>query len=141
MTPKPIGSLPEATTSTGTDVLAIVVGGVYYRIVLAKLADGLASATTSVRGLMSAASMTLLQSVSDALSKLTNPVSTPIAAAASIAIPAGSYTITLTGTTEITAVTGMVARKTYIFSYPSGAGLIFMGEAMVAGDVLPVVDA
>jgi cytochrome c biogenesis protein CcdA len=64
-----------------------------------------------------------------------------VASATSIAIPAGAYTITLTGTTTITEVTGLVPRKEYIFSYPSGAGLIFMGEAMQAGDVLLATDA
>lgn len=141
MTAKPISSLPLATTADGTDVVVLVIGGVYHRIALADFIDGLPTVTTSARGIMSAADKTNLSSLLTQVSQVVAPVSTPIASAASIAIPAGSYHITLSGTTTITEVTGMVPRLVYTISYPAGAGLTFMGELMKAGDVLSYIDA
>jgi hypothetical protein len=141
MTAKPVGSLPLATTSSGTDILILVVGGVYHKINLADLIQGLPAATTSTRGVMTATDKANLTGLLTQVSQVVAPISTPIVSEDTITIPAGSYHITLTGTTTINNIVGLVPRQTYAFSYPSGAGLTLRGEQMKAGDVLLLTDA
>lgn len=140
MTTKPAGSLPSAPSVTGADIVVIVKGGLFYRTTVDGLRAGMATATSEGKGLLSAADKVILDSLNTTVASLVAPTSTPIASAASIAIPAGRYHITLSGTTEVTSVTGAVPRVLYTVSYPSGAGVIFMGEPMKAGDVLPFID-
>lgn len=140
MNPQPFSSLPSTAGSTGADELLIVIGGVYHRIPVAGLRDALPIATTSYRGMLSAADKQNLDNILSQVSALIAPQTTPIVAASSITVPANRYFITLSGTTEITQILGMTPRKPYTFYYPSGAGVTIMGNKMLAGDVLQLID-
>jgi hypothetical protein len=117
-----------------TDVVVIVKGGIFYRTTVDALRQGLATATASSKGLLSASDKLALDTAVSQVASILTPPSTPIASAATIAIPAGRYDITLSGTTEVTAVTGMVPRVLYKMYYPTGAGLTFLGNDVRAGD-------
>lgn len=140
MTLQPINSLPSATAANASDILAIIVSGLYKKITVENLAKGIPVATTSVKGLMSDIDKTNLESVIVQVSNLVAPVSTPIASASTITIPSGRYVITLSGTTNINALTGIVPRIKYVFYYPTGTGLTFLGEPMRAGDTVEIID-
>jgi hypothetical protein len=140
MTLQPVNSLPVATTATTSDIAVLVQSGIYKKATLTVLATGLPEASTVAKGLMSAIDKQTLALTVEQISNLVAPVSTPIASAATIAVPSGRYVITLSGTTEITSVTGLVPRVRYVFSYPTGTGLTFLGEPMLAGDVVEVID-
>jgi len=141
MTTKPATALPAATTVLGSDLIVIVKGGIFYRTTAAELISGLPAATDSTKGIMVATDKLALTTLSTQMSSILAPPSTAIASAASITVPAGRYHITLSGTTEVTTVVGMTPRVPYSVSYPSGAGLTFMGETMKAGDTLLFIDA
>lgn len=140
MTLQPINSLPTATAATASDVLPLVVSGLYKKVTVENLAKGIPVATTSVKGLMSDADKTNLESVIVQVSNLVAPVSTPITSASTITIPSGRYVITLSGTTTVNALVGIVPRIKYVFYYPTGTGLTFLGEPMKAGDVVEIID-
>jgi hypothetical protein len=140
MTLQPINSLPTATAATASDILPLVVSGLYRKVTVENLAKGIPVATTSVKGLMSDADKTNLESVIVQVSNLVAPVSTPIASASTITIPTGRYVITLSGTTTVNALVGIVPRIKYVFYYPTGTGLTFLGEPMKAGDVVEIID-
>ncbi len=140
MTLQPVNSLPAATGATTSDVAVLVQSGIYKKATLSVLVTGLPEASTIAKGLMSATDKQTLNLTIEQISNLVAPVSTPIASAGTIAIPSGRYIITLSGTTEITSVTGLVPRVRYVFSYPTGTGLTFLGEPMLAGDVVEVID-
>jgi|688.fasta_scaffold1282607_2 hypothetical protein len=137
---QPINSLPTATAATSSDVLPLVVSGLYKKVTVENLAKGIPVATTSVKGLMSDADKTNLESVIVQVSNLVAPVSTPIASASTITIPSGRYVITLSGTTTVNTLVGIVPRIKYVFYYPTGTGLTFLGEPMKAGDVVEIID-
>lgn len=137
---QPVNSLPVATTASNTDITILVQSGIFKQSTLTVLANGLPEASTLSKGLMSASDKSNLGLVIEQISNLVAPVSTPIASAATIVIPSGRYVITLSGTTTITAVTGLVPRVRYVFSYPTGAGLTFLGEQMLAGDTVEIID-
>jgi hypothetical protein len=140
MTLQPINSLPTATAATASDILPLVVSGLYRKVTVENLAKGIPVATTSEKGLMSDIDKTNLESVIVQVSNLVAPVSTPIASASTITIPSGRYVITLSGTTNINALTGIVPRIKYVFYYPTGTGLTFLGEPMRAGDTVEIID-
>jgi hypothetical protein len=140
MTLKPIGALPTAASVTGTDLVSIAIGGVFYRTTVNGLLQGMTTATAGGKGLLSAADKIIIDALNTQVAALSAPPSTPIVASTTITIPQNRYHITLSGTTTITTVQGMVARKVYTFSYPAGAGLVFLGEAMQAGDILSAID-
>jgi hypothetical protein len=140
MTLQPVNSLPAATVATTSDIAVLVQSGTYKKATLSVLVTGLPEASTVAKGLMSSIDKQSLNLSIEQISNLVAPVSTPIASAATIAIPGGRYVITLSGTTEITSVTGLVPRVRYVFSYPTGTGLTFLGEPMLAGDVVEVID-
>lgn len=140
MTLKPVGTLPTPTNVAGTDVVILVIGGVFHRTTVQGLIQGMATATSGGKGLLSAQDKVIIDALNTQVSALSAPPSTPIASATTITIPPNRYHITLSGTTTINTVQGLVARKLYTFSYPSGAGLTFLGEVMKAGDILPVID-
>jgi hypothetical protein len=140
MTLQPINSLPTATAATASDILPLVVSGLYRKVTVENLAKGIPVATTSVKGLMSDADKTNLESVIVQVSNLVAPVSTPITSASTITIPSGRYVITLSGTTTVNALVGIVPRIKYVFYYPTGTGLTFLGEPMKAGDVVEIID-
>jgi hypothetical protein len=140
MTLQPINSLPTATAATAADILPLVVSGLYRKVTVENLAKGIPVATTSVKGLMSDADKTNLESVIVQVSNLVAPVSTPIASASTITIPSGRYVITLSGTTTVNALVGIAPRIKYVFYYPTGTGLTFLGEPMKAGDTVEIID-
>lgn len=140
MTLQPINSLPVTTAAAAADILPLVVSGLYRRVTVENLAKGIPVATTSVKGLMSDIDKTNLESVIVQVSNLVAPVSTPIASASTITIPSGRYVITLSGTTNINALIGIVPRVKYVFYYPTGTGLTFLGEPMRAGDTVEIID-
>jgi len=140
MTLQPINSLPTATAATSSDILPLVVSGLYRKVTVENLAKGIPVATTSVKGLMSDADKTNLESVIVQVSNLVAPVSTPITSASTITIPSGRYVITLSGTTTVNALVGIVPRIKYVFYYPTGTGLTFLGEPMKAGDTVEIID-
>lgn len=140
MTTQPVNSLPAATTAAVSDIAVLVQNGTYKKATLAILTSGLPAATTTANGTMSAADKQTLNLTVEQISNLVAPISTPIASAGTITVPSGRYVITLTGTVNITSVSGLVPRVRYVFSYPTGAGLTFLGEQMLAGDVVEVID-
>lgn len=140
MTLQPINSLPLVTAGSPSDILPLVVAGLYKRVTIENFAKGIPVATTSVKGLMSDADKTNLESVIVQVSNLVAPVSTPIASASTITIPTGRYVITLSGTTNINTLIGIVPRIKYVFYYPTGTGLTFLGEPMKAGDTVEIID-
>ena len=140
MTLQPINSLPTATAATATDVLPLVVSGLYRKVTVENLAKGIPVVDTVSKGLMSSADKTNLESVIVQVSNLVAPVSTPIASASTITIPTGRYVITLSGTTNINTLVGIVPRIKYVFYYPTGTGLTFLGEPLKAGDTVEIID-
>jgi hypothetical protein len=140
MTLQPVNSLPAATIANSTDIAVLVQNGTYKKSTLTVLVTGLPEANTGDKGLMSAIDKQTLNLTVEQISNLVAPVSTPIVSAATIAIPSGRYVITLSGTTTINSVTGLVPRVRYVFSYPTGTGLTFLGEPMLAGDVVEIID-
>lgn len=140
MTLQPINSLPLASAANASDVLPLVVSGLYRRVTVQNLTNGIPVATTGLKGLMSSSDKTNLESVIGQVSNLVAPVSTPIASASTITIPTGRYVITLSGTTNINALVGIVPRIKYVFYYPTGTGLTFLGEPMKAGDTVEIID-
>lgn len=140
MTLQPINSLPTATDPIGSDILPLVVSGLYRKVTVANLSKGLPLADNLNKGLMSTVDKTNLDSVIVQVSNLVAPVSTPIASASTITIPSGRYVITLSGTTNINTLVGIVPRIRYVFYYPTGTGLTFLGEPMKAGDTVEIID-
>lgn len=140
MTTQPVNSLPAATTANVSDIAILVQNGTYKKITLELLKDGLPEASTVSNGLMSAIDKQTLNLTVEQISNLIAPVSTPIASSATITIPSGKYVITLSGTTNITVVNGLVPRVRYVFNYPTGTGLTFLGEQMLAGDIVEIID-
>lgn len=140
MTTQPVNSLPEATTANAADITILVQGGVYKKATLTAFTTGLPEANTLNKGLMSSVDKQSLNLAIEQISNLVAPPSAPIISAATITVPSGRYVITLSGTTNITSVNGLVPRVKYVFSYPTGAGLTFLGEQMLAGDVVEVID-
>jgi hypothetical protein len=137
---QPINSLPESTNPSATDILVAVVSGAYRRLQMANLVKALPLATTSVKGLMGSSDKDALNSLIGNMTDLVAPANQAIASASTITIPSGKYLITLSGTTTINTVVGLVPRVRYMFYYPTGAGLNFLGEEMKAGDFVEVVD-
>lgn len=141
MTPQPVNSLPTASSASTTDITILVQGGVYKKITISDLKSGIPTATNSVNGLMSAGDKTNLDTYGGQIASLVAPSSITLAASSTLALTDTSkYVITLTGTTAITSVVGLTPRVKYIFSYPTGTGLTFLGEPMRAGDVFEVID-
>jgi hypothetical protein len=140
MTTQPVNSLPAAITATASDIAVLVQSGTYKKATLSVLLTGLPEATTLAKGLMSSIDKQTLNLTVEQVSNLVAPTSTPIASAATITIPSGKYVITLSGTTNITSVSGLVPRVRYVFNYPTGTGLTFLGELMLAGDVVEIID-
>lgn len=140
MTTQSVNSLPAATAASASDISILVQGGAYKKASLSVLTTGLPEATTTAKGVMSSIDKQTLLLLVDQLSNLVAPTSTPIASASTITIPSGRYVITLSGTTPITSVSGLVPRVRYVFSYPTGAGLTFLGEQMLAGDLVEIID-
>lgn len=140
MTLQPVNSLPAATTATVSDIAVLVQSGTYKKATIAVLTTGIPEATTTAKGAMSASDKQTLNLTVEQISNLVAPTSTPIVATANITIPSGKYIITLSGTTNITSVSGLVPRVRYVFSYPTGTGLTFLGEQMLAGDVVEIID-
>ena len=140
MTLQPINSLPETENPSATDILLAVVSGVYRKLQIANLVKALPLASSSAKGLMSSSDKDGLTSVIGQVTNLVAPATAAVASASSIAVPSGRYLITLSGTTNIGTVTGLVPRVKYTFYYPTGAGLNFLGEEMKAGDFVEIVD-
>ena len=139
MTLTNITSLPDATP-TGVDLVSFSVGGIFKKTTVDNLKSGMSNATSESKGLMSAADKVTLTNLNTQVSAIVAPPSAPIVAATTITIPSGRTHLTLTGTTAIQTITGMTPRVRYTFSYPSGEGLVFLGEPLVAGDVVEVID-
>jgi hypothetical protein len=141
MTSKRASQLPTPPTDlTGSETAIVVIGGLFYRTTVDGLRQGIATATPLQKGLLSAADKAQLDGILPAVAALTAPPSTPIISASTITVPPNRFHITLSGTTPITVVQGLVPRKLYTFSYPAGAGLTFLGETLQAGDVVSVID-
>lgn len=135
-----ISSLDEVTSPGATDVLPVVNLGTTKKVQVQHLGDGMPVATSSAKGLMSAADkVALAQAQADIAELQTHPVSVTVASASNVAIPDGADVILLTGTTSVASVSDGVPYKTYTFAYPSGAGLTFLGVVMSAGDALVAV--
>lgn len=139
MTLTNITSLQEATPN-GVDLVSFSVGGIFKKTTVDNLKSGMSVATSETKGLMSAADKVTLTNLNTQVSAIVAPPSAPVVSAETIAIPSGRTHITLTGTTTIQAITGMTPRVRYTFSYPSGAGITFLGEPLSAGDVVEVID-
>ena len=140
MTLQPINSLPTASPAQQSDITVLIQGGIYKKVTLSGLVNAFPDATIITKGLMSAIDKQTLNLTVEQISNLVAPVSTPVASASIIAVPSGRYFITLSGTNEITGITGLVPRVKYVFSYPTGVGLTFLGEPMLAGDLVEVID-
>lgn len=141
MTPQPVNSLPTASSAATTDITILVQGGVYKKITVSNLRTGIPTATSSTSGLMSAADKDNLDTYGNQIASVVAPASFSLAASGTLTISDPSrYVITLTGTTAVTSVIGLTPRVKYIFSYPTGTGLTFLGEPMRAGDVFEVID-
>jgi hypothetical protein len=141
MTTQPVNSLPTATSAATNDILVIVQSGVYKKIGVNNIKTGITNATNSTPGLMSATDKDNLDTYGSQIAAVVAPSTFSLAAASTLTITDPSkYVITLTGTTAITSVVGLTPRVKYAFSYPSGAGLTFLGEPMQAGDVFEVID-
>lgn len=141
MTTQPVNSLPTASTAATTDILVLVQGGTYKKIAVTNLKSGIPTATSTTNGLMSASDKDNLDAYGSQIASVVAPSSYSLAASGTLTVGDSSkYVITLTGTTTITSVVGLTPRVKYIFSYPSGAGLTFLGEPMQAGDVFEVID-
>jgi hypothetical protein len=141
MTTQPVNSLPTATSAAINDILVLVQNGTYKKIAVTNIKSGIPNATNTVAGLMSAADKDNLDTYGGQIASVVAPSSFTLAASSVLTISDPSkYVITLTGTTAITSVVGLTPRVKYSFSYPSGAGLTFLGEPMQAGDVFEVID-
>jgi hypothetical protein len=137
-TTKTITSLPSASTPAAADIALILVNGIAHQTTLNALLSAFSVATTSAKGLMSAADKAALDAIIVQLATMKFLQGATIASASTVTLPSveGAYTvITFTGTTPITTINGLVAGRIYAFSYPSGAGLTILGTAYAAGDV------
>jgi hypothetical protein len=140
MTTQPVNSLPAAISAIPSDIAILVQNGTYKKSTIAIFTTGIPEASTVEKGAMSAVDKQTLNLLVEQLSNLIAPISTPIASAGTITVPNGRFVITLSGTTNITLVSGLVPRVRYVFSYPTGTGLTFLGEQMLAGDVVEIID-
>lgn len=135
-----ISSLEEVVSPLATDVLPVVNLGLTKKVQLQNIKDAIPVATTTAKGMMSAADkVDLAQAQADITELQSHPVSVTVASASNVVIPDGSDVILLTGTTNVASVSNGVPYKTYTFAYPSGAGLTFLGVVMSAGDALVAV--
>jgi hypothetical protein len=140
MITQPVNSLPAAIDASPSDIAVLVQNGTYKKATITVLTTGIPEATTITKGAMSSLDKQTLNLLVEQISNLVAPTSTPIASAGTITVPNGRYVITLSGTTNITSVSGLVPRVRYVFSYPTGTGLTFLGEQMLAGDVVEIID-
>jgi len=135
-----ISSLDEVTTPSASDVLPIVSGGATVKVQAQNLRSALPVATTTEKGLLSAADKVALDAATIAVASLQNhPVNSTVASASTISIPNGADTVILTGTTNVAAIVDAIPYKSYTFYYPSGAGLQLLGVTMSAGTTLVAV--
>ena len=137
-TTKTITSLPIADVPAATDVALILVNGTAKQTQLNALLLAFSVATSANKGLMSAADKASLDAIIVQLATMKFLQAVNIASAATVSLPSaeGAYTVvTFTGTTPITTINGLVAGRVYVFNYPSGAGLTFLGTNYASGDV------
>jgi len=138
MTTKTITALTEASTPAAGDFTIITVDGVARKATLANLILALSIASTSSKGLMSAADKIALDSLVASYSTMMQPQVVVLPSASTITFPAisGPHTVVvLSGTTEVTAINGLVENREYFISYPTGSGLTVLGVTMAAGDI------
>ena len=135
-----ISSLEEVTSPLATDVIPIVNDGETKKVQLRNIKDALDVASTLSKGLMSAADKaSLQQALLDIDSLLDSPSVATVASASVISVPDGKTAIILTGNTNVATVLNTVNYRVYVFYYPSGSGISFLGTAMTAGSVLVAV--
>ena len=131
-----IPNLPAQDVVNETDLVLLVDGAENKQAPVAQLIEGMPVATTVQKGLMSAADKAAFATLQSQVLVQTGVVTSAVVAAATIALPSGINGIILSGTTTVTAVTGASPFKLYFASYPTGAGVTFLGTPMVAGDMV-----
>ena len=135
-----ISSLDEVVTPGAGDVLPIVSSGATMKVQAQNLRAAIPVASTTDKGLMSAADKTSLgQAQADIANLQAYPVIASAVSASTLAIPNGSDVVILLGATNIVTILEAKSYHTYTFHYPSGPGLSFLGVAMSAGDTLVAV--
>lgn len=135
-----IAGLPARATPAGTDILPLVADGNNFHATVVNLTKGMAPATTSEQGVMSAADKVALNlAVSQLATINARPVVENIASAASINVAADTDVIVISGTTTITSVATPSVYRTYIVHYPAGSGIVFLGVNMAAGDAILII--
>lgn len=131
---KTVTSLPVQAIPTATDLILLVIAGIAKKAALGDVRLALDIATNIEKGLMSAGDKSNLTAVLASVAKVLSPPGVTIASSATIIIPPETYFVTITGTTTITAITGLVNNRPTYFYYPAGAGLVLLGESVKAGD-------
>jgi len=131
---KTVTSLDPRDTPEASDLILLIVNGLAKRANLEDVRKALAVVTDLEKGLMSASDKVALTNAIANIAKLFGPTSITLASAASIAIPANTLFVTITGTTNITEVTGLANNRHTWFYYPTGAGLTILGEPVKALD-------
>lgn len=132
--PVAITSLAEQSPVTATDVLLLMVEGIAKKATVGGVREALPVATSVAKGLMSASDKQSLEDLIYEMSQLLTPPAVTIASGSTITVPTGAKFVTLTGTTSVTAVNGLVNNRSVLFYYPVGAGLTFLGHPIKEGD-------
>lgn len=130
---QPISSLPVGTPA-GADLFLLLQSGIAKQSTIANLRLAIDIATEVDKGLMSAADKAILDTVATEVAAMLAPAQYTIASGATIIVPTGATFIILTGVTTITTVNGLTIGHPCYFYYPTGAGLVFLGNPVVAGD-------
>lgn len=130
------GLTPESAPAAEDLLYLVKVTGGDRQVQVQNLRTGLPVATEVEKGLQSAADKVLLGQLAAAVAELESPTVQTLESAATLVVPPGVFNIVLTGTTEVTATSGMTDYRLYNIFYPTGAGVTFMGEALAAGGFL-----
>lgn len=130
----PITGLDEDTVPALGDSMVIISGGIAYRVDPANLRKALDVVTVSDKGLMSSSDKNSLNDLVEKMLAIYNPVPVTVASAASVNIITGTTFVIITGTTAITTITGLTTGRPVYFYYPTGAGIVIMGNPVKAGD-------
>jgi hypothetical protein len=132
-----LSGLAEVTTPDPDDLLLLVAvsDAEPHKVKASNLISALPVSTSLSKGLQSAADKVALDSAIADVAVLKSPLVATVASASTVVVPASTFQVILTGTTNVTSLAGLANYRTYTFFYPTGAGLTFMGLNMQAGDV------
>lgn len=138
---KTLSSLDPRGTPVATDLIMVMAAGLAKKLDLGDVRIALAVATATEKGLMSATDKSILGRLNTEVGNLYTPQNITLASATSLALPPDTLFVTVTGTTEITSIANLASNRPTYINYPTGAGIVILGETVKAGDPpLAVID-